>query len=211
MDAESQLERARAAYASRAWSDAYEGLADCDDLDPVMQLEMTRDGSRMLAGFESGGLWQIRPSPIFYSADITELFQIHPDGSVIFAATTDSGSTGLVNLYRITADQVQHGPLPYSALVPCSSFAVPNNTFRDARGRTVVIGIASTRSPSNPNDATALVSFVAASSSSPSVPSLLQVISPTLTVRGTVAFTAPANTTTCSVEGLVNLEALEMF
>ena len=30
MDAESQLERARAAYASRAWSDAYEGLAAAD-------------------------------------------------------------------------------------------------------------------------------------------------------------------------------------
>jgi hypothetical protein len=90
--------------------DAYEGLADCDDLDPVMQLEMTPDGSRMVAGFESGGLWQIRPSPIFYSADISELFQIHPDGSILFAATTDSGATGLVNLYRITPDQVQHGP-----------------------------------------------------------------------------------------------------
>ena len=191
--------------------DAYEGLADCDDLDPVNQLEMTRDGSRMLAGFESGGLWQIRPSPIFYSADITELFQIHPDGSVLFGATNDSGSTGLVNLYRITPDQVQHGPLPYSALVPCSSFAVPNNTFRDARGRTVLLGMASTPSPSDPSGVTALLSFVASSSSSPTVPQLLQVISPTLIVRGTVAFSAPANSTTCSVDGLVNLEALELF
>jgi hypothetical protein len=30
MDAESQVERARAAYANRAWSDAYEGLAAAD-------------------------------------------------------------------------------------------------------------------------------------------------------------------------------------
>ena len=37
---------------------------------------------------------------------------------------------------------MQHGPLPYSALVPCTSFAVPNNTLRDARGRTVVISLA---------------------------------------------------------------------
>jgi hypothetical protein len=35
-------------------------------------------------------------------------------------------------------------------------------------------------------------------------------ITPTLIVRGTVAFSAPADTTTCSVEGLVNLEALEL-
>jgi hypothetical protein len=130
---------------------------------------------------------------------------------VLFAATTDSGATGLVNLYRITPDQVQHGPLPYSALVPCSSFAIPNNTFRDARGRSAVIGFASTRSPSDPSSATALVSFVAGSSSSPTVPSLLQIISPSLIVRGTVAFTAPANSTTCSVDGLVNLEGLELF
>ena len=190
--------------------DAYEGLAECDDLDPVMQLEMTRDGGRMLAGFESGGLWQIRPSPLFYSADITELFQIHPDGSVLYAGTTDSGSTGLVNLYRITPGMVQHGPLPYSALLPCSSFAVPNNTLRDAAGRTVIIGVAATRSAVGSSDATALVSFVATSPGTPTVPSLLQLITPNLIVRGTVAFSAPAGTTTCAVEGLINLEALEL-
>ncbi len=190
--------------------DAYEGLAECDDLDPVMQLEMTRDGGRMLAGFESGGLWQIRPAPLFYSADISELFQIHPDGSVIYAGTTDSGATGLVNLYRITPGQVQHGPLPYSALLPCSSFAVPNNTLRDAAGRTVIIGVGATRAAVGSSDATALVTFVAASPQSLSIPSLLQMITPTLIVRGTVAFSAPADTTTCSVEGLVNLEALEL-
>src|SRR5262249_7737591 len=153
----------------------------------------------------------IRPQPVFFSADITELYRIHPDGSVLYAATTDSGSTGLVNLYRITQDQVQHGPLPFSALVPCSSFAIPNNTFRDPRGPPVVAGVSSTHSPSDPNGATALVSFVASSSSSPSVPQLLQVISPTLVVRGTVAFSAPADSPTCAVEGLVNLETLELF
>ena len=74
-----------------------------------------------------------------------------------------------------------------------------------------MVGFASTRSPSDPSGATALVSFVASSSSSPSVPQLLQVISPTLVVRGTVAFSAPADATTCAVEGLVNLETLELF
>jgi hypothetical protein len=191
-------------------TDAFEGLADCDDLDPVMQLEITRDGSRMLAGFESGGLWQIKPAPIFFSADITELFQVHPDGSVLFAATTDSGSTGLVNLYRITPDQVQSGPLPYSALVPCASFPVPNNTLRDAIGRTVVLSLAATRSSVGSTDATALVSFATGSGMSSTVASLFKVLSPVLTVRGTVAFSAPANTTTCSVQGLITLDAQEL-
>jgi hypothetical protein len=191
--------------------DAYEGLGECDDLDPVLQLEITRDGQKMVAGFESGGLWQIRPSPIFFSPDVTELFQLHPDGSVLFAGQTDSGSTGLVNLYRITPGQVQHGPLPYSALVPCSSFAVPNNTLRDARGRTIVIGMTSARSAASASDVTAFLSFVSTSSFSSTVPQLLSIITPTLIVRGTVAFTAPADTSTCSVEGLVNLETLELF
>ena len=190
--------------------DAFEGLADCDDLDPVMQLEVTRDGSHMLAGFESGGLWQIKPTALFYSADITELFQVHPDGSVLFAATTDSGSTGLVNLYRITPEQVQSGPLPYSALVPCASFAVPNNTLRDAVGRTVVLSLASARDAVGSTDATALVSFATGSGMSSTVASLFKVISPVLTVRGTVAFSAPANTTTCSVRGLITLDAQEL-
>jgi PKD repeat protein len=190
--------------------DAYEGLADCDDLDPVMQLEVSRDGSRMLAGFESGGLWQIRPSPLFYSADITELFQLHPDGSVLFASTTDSGSTGLVNLYRLTPEQVQSGPLPYSALVPCASFAVPNNTLRDAIGRTVAISMAAERAAVGSTDATALVTFATGSGMSSTVSSLFKVISPVLSVRGTVAFSAPANTTTCSVQGLITLDAQEL-
>ncbi len=190
--------------------DAYEGLGDCDDLDPVMDLHVSRDGSRMLAGYESGGLWQVRPSPLFYSADISDTFQLHPDGSVLFAATTDSGSTGLVNLYRITPQQVQSGPLPYSALVPCASFEVPNNTFRDAIGRSAVVSLAASRVAVGSSDATALVSFVTGSQGSTSVPALVKVIGTKLYVHGTVAFSAPANTTTCQVLGLVTLEAEEL-
>jgi hypothetical protein len=179
--------------------DIAEGLGDCDDLDSVDQLELTRDASKMAAGFDSGGLWQIRPTSIFYSPDITDTFQMHPDGTVMFAAGTDSGSTGLVNLYRITPDEVQHGSLPFSALVPCASFAVPNNL-----GRTVVIGFGSDRQAVGSETATALVSFVA------SAPNLNSVESSTLLVKGTVAFTAPPNDTSCSIAGLVNLEQLEL-
>lgn len=179
--------------------DAYEGLLECDDLDPVQQLEVTRDGSRMLAAFESGGLWQIRPSQIFYSADITDTFQVHPDGSALFAATTDAGSTGFVNVYRITPDQVRSGPLPFHVLVPCASFPVPNNG-----GRSVVVGFAAARNAVGTQDAVGLVSFVA------SAQGLTQALSSSLIVRGTVAFSLPANSTQCTIESLVNLEALEL-
>jgi hypothetical protein len=179
--------------------DAYEGLGDCDDLDPVQKLEVTRDGSKTFASFESGGLWQIRPTPIFFTPDITDVFQVHPDGTLLFATTTDSGSTGLVNLYRLTPDQVQHGALPLSALVPCASFAVPNNG-----GRSIVIGFVAARAAVGSTDGTALVSFIA------SAPGIAETVSGGLYVRGTLAFSAPAGTTTCSVTGLVNLETVEL-
>ena len=118
---------------------------------------------------------------------------------MLFAATTESGSTGLVNLYRIRPEDVQSGPLPYSALVPCASFPVPNNG-----GRTVVIGFAASRAAEGSSDATALVSFVS------TAPGLSQAISNPLIVRGTVAFSAPAGSSTCTVERLVNAEALEL-
>ncbi len=190
--------------------DAFEGLGECDDLDSVNEWHISKDGSHLLVGYESGGLWMIKPTPTFYSADITEEFQIHPDNSVLFAAATDSGSTGLVNLYRITAAQVQSGPLPYSALVPCASFEIPNNTLRDAIGRTVVISLAANRAAVGSNDATALVTFATGSGQSATVASLFKVISTGLSVRGTVAFSAPANTTTCSVLGLVSMDAEEL-
>jgi hypothetical protein len=179
--------------------DAYEGLLECDDLDPVQQLEVSRDGSRMLAAFESGGLWQIRPSPIFYSADIVDTMQLHPDGSALFAAAIDSGSTGLVNLYRITPDQVQSGPLPFSALVPCASFAVPNNG-----GRSVVVGFGAARSAVGSQDAVGLVSFVS------SAQGISNALSSSLIVRGTVAFSIPANSTECAALSLINLDPLEL-
>jgi len=42
------------------------------------------------------------------------------------------------------------------------------------------------------------------------VPSLLKVIGSKVYVHGTVAFSAPANTTTCQVLGLITLEAEEL-
>jgi PKD domain-containing protein/ASPM-SPD-2-Hydin domain-containing protein len=185
--------------------DAAEGLGPCDDLDTVDELVVTRDGSHTFATFDggstanSGGLWQIRPTSLWFSPDIVDTFQAHPDNSVMWAAATDSGSTGLVNLYRITPDQVVHGPLPFASLQPCASFPVPNNG-----GRTFVISFAADRDAIGSQSATGLVSFVA------SAQGLSSTVSQTLLTRGTVAFTAPPNSTDCSVLGLVNLEGLEL-
>jgi phage baseplate assembly protein gpV len=181
--------------------DAYEGLSDCaDDLDNVDQLVVARDAGRTFAGFDLGGLWQIRPTPIFFSPDITSGYQAHPDGTVLYAQAIDSGSTGLVNLYRITPAEVEHGALPFSALVPCASFAVPNNG-----GRTAVLSFAADRDAVDSQTATGLVSFIV------SAPNFGKDVTAPLTVQGTVAFSAPPNDTTCSVLGLVNLQALDQL
>jgi hypothetical protein len=180
--------------------DAYEGLNDCsDDLDNVDQLVVTPNGAKTFAGFDSGGLWQIRPTPIFFSPDITSGFQVHPDGTVLYAQAVDSGSTGFVNLYRITPAEVEHGALPFSALVPCASFQVPNNG-----GRTVVTSFAADRNAADSETATGLVSFLASASD------FGKDVARPLTVAGTVAFSAPPNDTTCTVLGLVNLQALDL-
>jgi hypothetical protein len=180
--------------------DAYEGLSDCgDDLDNVDQLVVAHDAGKTFAGFDLGGLWQIRPTPIFFSPDITSGYQVHPDGTVLYAQAIDSGSTGFVNLYRITPAEVEHGGLPFSALVPCASFAVPNNG-----GRTAVISFAADRDAVASQTATGLVSFIA------SAQNFTQDVAGPLTVQGTVAFSAPPNDTTCSVLGLVNLQSLEL-
>jgi PKD repeat protein len=180
--------------------DAYEGLNDCsDDLDTVDQLVVTPNAGKTFAGFDFGGLWQIRPTPIFFSPDITSGYQVHPDGTVLYAQAIDSGSTGLVNLYRITPAEVEHGALPFLALVPCASFPVPNNG-----GRTVVISFAADREAVDSQTATGLVSFIA------SAPNFSTDVAAPLAVQGTIAFSAPPNDTTCSVLGLLNLQALEL-
>ena len=179
--------------------DAYEGLDPCsDDLDPVDEIALLPDGSVTFVTFDSGGLWRIRPTPIFFSPDIVDTFQVHADGSVMWASTTDSGSTGLVSLYRISATDVEHGPLPFAALTPCASVAVPNNG-----GRSVVFGFAADVTAPGSMDMTGLVSFFT------SVPSLSTVEGSALAIQGTVAFDAPPGTNTCSVTGLVNLQALQ--
>src|SRR5206468_4754159 len=71
--------------------DAVEGLDLCDgDLDPVANLEVSRDGSAVFATLSDGGLYQLRPVPRFISPDIGLGFQVHPDGSLILVTTSDS-------------------------------------------------------------------------------------------------------------------------
>jgi hypothetical protein len=88
-------------------------------------------------------------------------------------------------------------------LAPCGSFEVPNNRTSDAIGSSTSIrSFAAGHAASNESDATVLVSFHTGESA---------VASGTLRVQGTVAFSAPAGSDTCTPLGLINLELLDML
>jgi uncharacterized cupredoxin-like copper-binding protein len=175
---------------------------DCDDLDQVDELVVTPDGTGVVVAFDLHGLWRLRPTALPLSPDVHELFELHPDGgSVVFAHTRDSGTTGVIDLYRLTDQQADQGAVPLAALAPCASFAVPNATTPGATGRTTAFSLVAGPPAPGSRDATVLVSFVSG------VPDPPPDVMPLGNASGIVAFAVPADTTTCTVVGLVSLDA----
>jgi len=184
--------------------DTATGLDACDDdLDPVYALRVTRDGSEVFATFGDGDVWRLRPSPLPFLTGIQEpeLLALHPDGSMLYATATDTGTTGLVTLYKVRRVRVATGALPLAGLAPCATFAVPNNG-----GRTVVVSLAADRAASGAAEGVVLVGFGAASTTRPD-----PAFTPSLRPRGTVAFTSPSGADACTTVGLVTAEALEQL
>jgi hypothetical protein len=63
--------------------DAAAGVDPCDDYDPAADLQTTRNGGAVFAALESGGLYRIRPTALFMTPDVDDIFQLHPDGSAV--------------------------------------------------------------------------------------------------------------------------------
>jgi hypothetical protein len=185
--------------------DAAAGVPECEFRDGVNELVVAADGVAKYAGFDLHGLWRIAPSPRWFTQDVRDLFQVHPDGSVVLAVARDRGAAGAIELYRMTEGQVEHGALALSSLVPCATFPVPNNTTDAARSRTFATSIAIGPASPPATGATALVTFHAR----PTVP-VTDVLPPFGDVRGTVAFSLPAGSPACSAVGLVSLQAREL-
>jgi hypothetical protein len=185
--------------------DAAAGVAECDFRDGVSELAVAPDGVAKYAGFDLHGLWRVAPTPRWFTPDVRDLFQAHPEGGVVVAVGRDRGAAGSIELYRITEHQVEHGALALSALVPCASFPVPNNTIDAAPSRTFATSIAIGPASPPATGSTALVTFHAR----PTTPAT-DVLPPFGDVRGTVAFSLPAGSAGCSVAGLVSLQAVEL-
>jgi hypothetical protein len=192
--------------------DAAEGVSECDDLDPVTHLEVSGDGSQTFAAFESGGIWRVRPSPLQFvdSSFFDELFRLHPDGSVVFVTVRDGPTKATVSVFKVTPAQVATGPLPTSGLPPCATFQLPNNRKGSNRSRAVGVAV----SPPTPDarDGTILVSVTTA----PLIDDQTQCTSTkrridNLDIRGTLAFSSPADSASCTPLGLMNLEAMDQL
>jgi len=106
--------------------DAAEGLAPCDDYDPADDLQVTRDGAAVFVALP-GGIYRIRPTTLLMTPDIDDVFQVHPDGSVLVVTATDQGPTGLLRLYKVSPGVAINGAPHLDELTPCATIEVPNN------------------------------------------------------------------------------------
>jgi hypothetical protein len=185
--------------------DAVAGLPECEDIEEVTDLEMTRDASTVYVSM-SLGLWRARPSPLLMTPDVDDNFQVHPDGSVIVATVTDQGASGLVRVYKISPDQAVHGAPRLRDLTPCATLTVPNNRpSGSTTGATRIASFAAGPNAPGSFDATILVSVIGSGGSAGGV------LPAELRVRGLYAIAAPAASTQCTVLGLVGLDAVDQM
>lgn len=194
--------------------DAVEGQDLCNgDIDPVANLEVTRDGSAVFASMSDGGLYQLRPAARFISPDIGGAFQVHPDGSLIIVTTSDSGTKGLLSVYKIFPDQAADGAVRLAELTPCATFPIPNNRPPGSPARTTFLGehsFAVGRAAPGSLDGTVLVSFfsVGAVQTQAGQPAVLP---RELRIQGMAAFSVPAGSAPCQALGLISLDLVDQL
>jgi hypothetical protein len=209
--------------------DAVEGLDPCDDdLDPANDLEVatTRNGPVVYADFDGGfdtggGVYRAWPSALPLSPDITDFFQVHSDGSVLYVTATDPapsnacpGPTGLLSIYKISPQQAATGAPSLADLTPCATVSVPNNygrTYLDTDAGSFAFA------PGPGGGGTLLVSFLTSGTGVPyrsstdcsRPPGATPALPIGFQVQGTVAVDVPAGSGACTVLGFVNLEFLD--
>lgn len=174
-----------------------------DDISGVEHLEVGADGgSAFFTGEDSGGIYRLRPTPlqILQSTPllITERFQLHSTGALLYATTTDVGSSSRVNLYEILPEQAETGALRIEDLTPCATYALPSQRAAGSTRRaSMVASFASGPAAAPAGDGIVLVNVAD--------PDLDRLRDP-LGIRATVAFALPASGAGCSALGVVNLD-----
>jgi PKD repeat protein len=185
------------------------GIPECEDYEPVNDLQVARDATAAFASFALGGLHRIWPSPLLIVPAYDEPFALHPDGSVVIVRASDEGPTGIVTVYKIAPEQAETGAPNLEELTPCATVRIPNNTIDPARpGRTLADAWSVDReSPGSP-DGTILVGVLTTGGVEVFGPRNLQ---PQLFVKGTLAIRSPAASNACTVLGFVDLETHDLL
>ena len=186
--------------------DAAEGLDECrDDYEPVEDLQVSPDGTAIFASL-STGVFRLMPGALQITPDFNELFQLHPDGSVVITTASDQGSVGVIRVYKIAPEQAVNGAVRLSTATPCGTLSVPNNGGRTVINYPTALG----GSAGAAGDATLVVSFLTTGGTSdrtgrtPVLPSKLR-------FQGTAAFSVPAGATVCPSLGILNLDLMELL
>jgi hypothetical protein len=182
--------------------DAAENLPECEDYDPVTDLKVTPSADAFFASLPNTGLWRIRGNPLLILPNFDDFFALHPDGSVVVVRASDVGPTGVLRVYKISPDQAVNGAPNLSDLNPCGSAEVPNNGGHTLIDTTYAVD----RTAPGSFDGTILVSFISTGTTSTGPK---RAVSPSLVVRGTVAFSSPGGSDRCDSLGLVNLDFLD--
>jgi len=194
--------------------DAVAGQDLCNgDLDAVADLEVTRDGAAVFATLTDSGLYQLRPTPRFITPDVSESFQVHPDGSLIVVTATDTGTRGVLNVYKIFPDQAADGALRLADLTPCAILPIPNNRLPGSTSRSTLLGehsFAVGRAAPGSLDGTVLVSFFS-NGGLQAPPGQPAALSRQLRTQGVVAFASPAGSGACRPIGLISLDLLDQL
>ena len=185
--------------------DAAEGLDECrDDYEPVEDLQVSPDGTAIFASL-STGVFRLMPGALQITPDFNELFQLHPDGSVVITRASDQGSVGVISVYKIAPEQAVNGAVRLSTATPCATFSVPNNGGRTVINFPTALGRATTE-----GDATLIVSFLTTGGTSDRT-GRTPVLPTKLRFQGTAAFSVPATGSVCPPLGIINLDLMELL
>ncbi|HZP41979.1 MAG TPA: PKD domain-containing protein [Candidatus Binatia bacterium] len=193
--------------------DRAEGADACDgDFDPTGDLEVTPDGAAVFASFRTnGGIYRIvgpPPTPLEVVPGVTDAFQLHPDGAVLYAQASDGGTAATIALYKVFPQQsASGGALPLAQRTPCAVFTLPSNQGMTRLGSK---SIAAGRAAPGSNDAVVLVSF-GATEGPPPRPGLPLALGTNLRLGGTLVFSSPAGDTPCAAVGLMNVERIDLL
>jgi hypothetical protein len=165
--------------------------------EPSTALRVTSGGAYYMANFY--GLYRLAPTPaLLLTRDVTDTFELFPDGSILATALDENDSETTIRVYKFDPNHAATGPLPLRDLRPWATTTIPNN-----RGAC--------------NDPCRRSTFIAGQGVAPDGVVFVNVfttsgadeLSANLRVRGTLRFEPIGDGSAGTPTGFVNFEILE--